>query len=160
MTSSADTSATSDCFMGAAGGFAIVSAIVSVFGIVFLIAMFAYFAAGGRESAQFFGLINDICVAMSAAAAPHFWLPRVGSLDRTAASRLVVPARPALTSPISTIKTEHHLPAAWSAGSVMVECAEHSRDITCNESAAWGRPHCVILPRGGQVRAARSRRAT
>jgi hypothetical protein len=38
MTSSADTSATSDSIIRAAGGFAIVSAIVSGFGIVFLIA--------------------------------------------------------------------------------------------------------------------------
>jgi uncharacterized BrkB/YihY/UPF0761 family membrane protein len=64
MATSIDTSATSDSLIRAAGGFAIVSAMVSAVGIVFLIAMFAYFAAGRRESGLFFGLLNDICVAL------------------------------------------------------------------------------------------------
>jgi len=64
VTASIAPSASPDPFIRAAGGFAIVGAIVSVFGIVFLIAMFASFAAGRREPGQFFGLLNDICVAL------------------------------------------------------------------------------------------------
>jgi hypothetical protein len=48
----------------AAGGFAIVSGIISAFGIVFLITMFILFATPHKEQGLVFGLLNDICIAI------------------------------------------------------------------------------------------------
>ena len=53
-----------DSLIHAAGGFAIVSGIVSAVGVVFLIAMFVFFATPNRELGLIFGLLNDICVAL------------------------------------------------------------------------------------------------
>src|SRR5688572_5120078 len=47
-----------------AGGFAIVSGIISAVGVVFLIGMFALFAASNQALGMTFGMINDICVAI------------------------------------------------------------------------------------------------
>ena len=53
-----------DSLIRAAGGFAIVSGIVSAIGVVFLIAMFVLFATPLKELGLTFGLLNDICVAV------------------------------------------------------------------------------------------------
>jgi hypothetical protein len=55
---------TSDPIIRAAGGFAIVSGILSVFGIIFLITMFALFGRSNMELGGTFGLLNDIIVAL------------------------------------------------------------------------------------------------
>lgn len=55
---------TSDPVIRAAGGFAIVSGIISAIGVVFLITMFALFATPLKELGLTFGLLNDICVAV------------------------------------------------------------------------------------------------
>ena len=49
-----------DPMIRAAGGFAIASGIVSTAGVVFLITMFALFAARNTALGQTFGLLNDI----------------------------------------------------------------------------------------------------
>ena len=54
----------SDTMIHAAGGFAIVSGIISAIGVVFLIAMFVLFATPLKELGFTFGLLNDICVAL------------------------------------------------------------------------------------------------
>ena len=54
----------SDPLIRAAGGFAIVSGIVSAFGVVCLITMFALFATPNRPLGLTFGMINDICIAV------------------------------------------------------------------------------------------------
>ena len=54
----------SDPLIRAAGGFAIVSGIVSALGIVFLITMFALFATPLKSLGLAFGMLNDICVAL------------------------------------------------------------------------------------------------
>ena len=48
----------------AAGGFAIVSGIISAIGVAFLIAMFVLLATPLKEQSSAFGLLNDICVAI------------------------------------------------------------------------------------------------
>jgi hypothetical protein len=53
-----------DPLIRAAGGFAIVSGIISAVGVVFLITMFALFATSFRSLGLTFGLLNDICVAL------------------------------------------------------------------------------------------------
>lgn len=53
-----------DSFIRIAGGFALVSGIVSAVGAVFLIGMFIMFATPSKELGMTFGLINDICVAI------------------------------------------------------------------------------------------------
>jgi hypothetical protein len=45
------------------GGIAILSGIISAIGVVFLIAMFAFFTTPRRDLALTFGMLNDICVA-------------------------------------------------------------------------------------------------
>jgi hypothetical protein len=54
----------SDPLIRAAGGFAIVSGIISAVGVVCLIAMFALFATPNQALAGKFGTINDLCVAL------------------------------------------------------------------------------------------------
>jgi hypothetical protein len=54
----------SDSLIRAAGGFAIVSGIVSAIGVVFLIAMFVLFTTPHKALGRTFGLLNDICVAL------------------------------------------------------------------------------------------------
>ena len=54
----------SDPLIRVAGGFAMVSAIISAFGIVFLIAMYVLFATSLKEKGFFWGLLNDTCVAI------------------------------------------------------------------------------------------------
>ena len=53
-----------DPMIRAAGGFAIVSGIVSAVGVVFLITMFALFATSRQAQGETIGLLNDICVAL------------------------------------------------------------------------------------------------
>jgi len=53
----------SDPLIRAAGGFAIVSGIISAIGVVCLVAMFALFATPNRSLALTFGMLNDICIA-------------------------------------------------------------------------------------------------
>lgn len=53
-----------DPLIHAAGGFAIVSGIISLIGIIFLITMFVLFATPYREQGLLFGLLNDILVAL------------------------------------------------------------------------------------------------
>jgi hypothetical protein len=53
-----------DPLIRAAGGFAIVSGIISAFGVVSLIAMFALMATSNQTLALPFGMLNDICVAI------------------------------------------------------------------------------------------------
>lgn len=53
-----------DPLIRAAGSFAIVSGIISAFGVVFLIAMFALMATPNQTLAFRFGMLNDICVAV------------------------------------------------------------------------------------------------
>jgi len=53
-----------DPLIHAAGGFAMVSAIVSAIGVVFLIGMFIMLATPNKELGLTFGLMNDICVAI------------------------------------------------------------------------------------------------
>ena len=55
---------TSDPVIRAAGGFAIVSGIISAIGVVFLITMFVLFATPLKTLGLTFGLLNDICVAI------------------------------------------------------------------------------------------------
>ena len=57
-------STTPDRLMRAAGGFAIVSGIISAIGVLFLIAMFIFFATSRQSLGETFGMINDICVAI------------------------------------------------------------------------------------------------
>ena len=54
----------SDPLIRAAGGFAIVSAIISAIGVVCLIAMFVLFATPFKELALTFGMLNDICIGI------------------------------------------------------------------------------------------------
>lgn len=54
---------TSDPIIRAAGGFAVVSGITSIFGVIFLITMFALFGRSSLELGGTFGLLNDIIVA-------------------------------------------------------------------------------------------------
>lgn len=53
-----------DSLIRAAGGFAIVSGIVSAIGVVLLIGMFILFATPNKALGLTFGLLNDICVAI------------------------------------------------------------------------------------------------
>src|SRR6186713_3222810 len=53
-----------DPLIRAAGGFAIVSGIISAIGVVCLVTMFALFATPNRSLALSFGMVNDICVAI------------------------------------------------------------------------------------------------
>jgi len=46
------------------GAIAILSGIISAIGVVFFIAMFAFFATPNKELGLTFGLLNDICVAL------------------------------------------------------------------------------------------------
>jgi hypothetical protein len=55
---------TSDPLIRAAGGFAIVSGIISAIGVVFLVIMFVLFATPLKTLGLTFGLLNDICVAI------------------------------------------------------------------------------------------------
>ena len=55
---------TSDPVIRAAGGFAIVSGIISAIGVVCLISMFVLFATPLKTLGLTFGLLNDICVAI------------------------------------------------------------------------------------------------
>ena len=54
----------SDPVIRAAGGFAIVSGIISAIGVVFLITMFVLFATPFKELALIFGMLNDICIGI------------------------------------------------------------------------------------------------
>jgi hypothetical protein len=47
-----------------AGAIAILSGIISAIGVVFFIAMFAFFMTPNKELGLSFGLLNDICVAL------------------------------------------------------------------------------------------------
>ncbi len=53
-----------DPLIRAAGGFAIISGIVSAVGVVFLITMFILFATSHQAQGETIGLLNDICVAL------------------------------------------------------------------------------------------------
>jgi len=53
-----------DPLIRAAGGFAIVSGIISAIGVVLLIAMFVLFAAQSPSLGMTVGMLNDICVAI------------------------------------------------------------------------------------------------
>ena len=53
-----------DPLIRAAGGFAIVSGIISAIGVVCLVTMFALFATPNRTLGLNFGMLNDICVAL------------------------------------------------------------------------------------------------
>jgi hypothetical protein len=46
------------------GGLAIICAIISAAGVVFLIAMFAFFSTSNNKLGQTFGMLNDISVAL------------------------------------------------------------------------------------------------
>jgi len=58
------TQGTFDPMIRAAGGFAIISGIVSAVGVVFLITMFILFAKSNQTGGETIGLLNDICVAL------------------------------------------------------------------------------------------------
>ncbi len=58
------TTAPPDSLIRAAGGFAIVSGIISAFGVVFLMTMFVLFATPLKTLGLTFGMLNDICVAL------------------------------------------------------------------------------------------------
>jgi len=47
-----------------AGGFAILSGILSAIGVVFLIGMFVFFSTPNKALGLTFGMLNDICVAL------------------------------------------------------------------------------------------------
>lgn len=53
-----------DPMMRAAGGFAIVSGIISAVGVVFLVTMFVLFATSHQAQGETVGMLNDICVAL------------------------------------------------------------------------------------------------
>ena len=53
-----------DPLIRAAGGFAIISGIISFVGIICLVTMFILFATPFKERGFIFGLLNDICVAV------------------------------------------------------------------------------------------------
>lgn len=53
-----------DPLIRTAGGFAIISGIVSAVGVVFLITMFILFATSHQAQGETIGLLNDICVAL------------------------------------------------------------------------------------------------
>lgn len=57
-------SVSSDSMIRAAGGFAIVSGVISAIGVVLLITMFVLFATPYKELGQTVGMLNDICVAL------------------------------------------------------------------------------------------------
>jgi hypothetical protein len=46
------------------GGIAILSGIISAIGVVFIIAMFVFFATPNKDLGLTFGMLNDICVAL------------------------------------------------------------------------------------------------
>jgi len=52
-----------DPLIRAAGGFAIISGIISAVGVVLLITMFILFATPYKEQGETVGMLNDICVA-------------------------------------------------------------------------------------------------
>jgi hypothetical protein len=54
----------SDPVIHIAGGIAILSGIISAIGVVFFIAMFAFFTTPRQDLALKFGMLNDICVAL------------------------------------------------------------------------------------------------
>ncbi len=56
--------ASSDPLIHAAGGFALVSGLISAIGVVCLVTMFALFATPNKTLALTFGLVNDICIAV------------------------------------------------------------------------------------------------
>jgi hypothetical protein len=56
-------STTSDPLIHAASGFAIITAIVSAIGVVFLVAMFVLFGMQRETPGLTAGMLNDICVA-------------------------------------------------------------------------------------------------
>ena len=55
---------TSDPVIRVAGGFAIVSGIISAIGVIFYIIMFVLFATPLKALGLKFGLLNDVCVAI------------------------------------------------------------------------------------------------
>jgi len=57
-------SITNETLIRAAGGFAIVSGIISAIGVVFFIAMLIFFAKSLQSLGSTFGMLNDICVAI------------------------------------------------------------------------------------------------
>jgi hypothetical protein len=57
-------SVTPDTFIHTAGRFAIASGIIASIGVVFLIAMFVFFATPLKSLGATFGMVNDICIAI------------------------------------------------------------------------------------------------
>jgi len=57
-------SITPDALIRAAGSFALVSGIISTFGVIFLVAMFIFFSTPNKSLGATFGMLNDICVAV------------------------------------------------------------------------------------------------
>jgi hypothetical protein len=53
-----------DPMIRAAGGFAIISGIISAVGVVFLVTMFVLFARSNQAQGEMIGMLNDICVAL------------------------------------------------------------------------------------------------
>ncbi len=53
-----------DTLIRAAGGFAVVSGVISAVGVVLLIWMFILFARGQQAQGETIGLLNDVCVAL------------------------------------------------------------------------------------------------
>lgn len=54
----------SDPLIRAAGGFAVISGIISAIGVVLLITMFVLFARSHQAQGETVGMLNDICVAI------------------------------------------------------------------------------------------------
>ena len=64
MTTANPQSVTPDTFIHTAGRFAIASGIIASIGVVFLIAMFVFFATPLKSLGATFGMVNDICIAI------------------------------------------------------------------------------------------------
>ena len=64
MTTANSQSVTPDTFIHTAGRFAIASGIIASIGVVFLIAMFVFFATPLKSLGATFGMVNDICIAI------------------------------------------------------------------------------------------------
>jgi len=64
MTTANPQSVTPDTLIHTAGRFAMASGIIASIGVVFLIAMFVFFATPLKSLGATFGMVNDICIAI------------------------------------------------------------------------------------------------
>jgi hypothetical protein len=144
----------SDPVIRAAGGFAIVSGIISAIGVAFLIAMFVLFATPHKEQGLTFGLLNDICVAIQyllaipiALALYRILLPhnpaliRIATIVGIAAMLTVIALQLALVFEVLTFQQQ----AVWASLAMIVGVGSWLV-ITGLVARSTGRlPHSVVM---------------